>query len=1115
MSFIERYEKTTPYSNDYDETKDYLLALFKGGVTLQPRELSFVQTMLQDQIGRFGDHIFKNGSPVKGAESNITVENDTGIRSVVLTPGIIYFEKRFLRINNDEDTVDGKYTFNVANGQYNFGTDPVSNLVGILSPDSTTITVNDSTIFPESGVVLINDEIIKYTTNENNILGGLTRGYLSTIAATHAFNPEVRVLPQREGKKKDDTAFTFTYNGKSTTAYNENPSDDDQYGTWFNANNFLVGIKIEKSIVTSKEDSSLLDNSKGKPNSKAPGSDRLKVKLSLDVRPLNQEYSDFIRLIEYKNGEKVKRVATAQYSDILKYFARSYDEIFGNFSVIPHKLSLTDWSIAEINADDNRSDGFCLNISPGKTYVSGYQREFLANTKITIDNNRNSLSTPFNNTVQNVFYDYFDVDLSTTPGPIPLDKIFVYTIDVGSPAPTFRAWVRQVARVGSYYRIYYSDASPGFTQNFKTGLAIAFYDSEDPSSLGSSVSEGVIQTAISFSTGKQLNYNIIPNAVNFKDLTAYIKVYQSSVISGGGSPGATAVLDNVLAGETDPSSGSQYQLTSPTPGENTFVIDNSGNVYTTGFTLNQSGGGINQIEWSATPPVADYRVYYKSNAYGSDTIGLEVTELRDTNNSLTMSTPTADKSIDVDQLIGGSPIYFDVYKINSVTDGSGTVYKENVDYILLTGITSKYYYASGIRWIRNRKRPTGNYTLDYNYWNHQGSSGSSANGSFIVPDSFKNSAGSESAYELIPNNRHGILDFRTRNNQVSITDDKWTIGNNALNTYDIRKRTRRPITNFIFAIDHQRYLARYDVVYIDKDGLFKVNQGEPKANPDKPMYPPNALLLAHLYVPAYPRKASNITIFPWKSQRYTQQDLRLLEERISSLERITLNNKLELLALNQKLNPSDTLRGVLVDDFSGHGVADVNNPEYDAGIDPETGSLRLPFEYQHYDLNLKKATAGPNIRFNENTVTLDFNEEIYIENRYATGSDNVNPFDVFTWLGVLKVSPSQDQWTNTNGQPSIIEDSDLRNSHFDGDNPVKGWDREFNFAQRILWGQNADSIRPNTRFASKGRSTIKDSQVEGSPAVPDRGDGSVEAELRASDVAWSSKLIRKNGLDSD
>jgi len=55
---------TNPYNDDFDEFKNYYELLFKPGFAVQARELTQLQTILRDQIKKFGNHIFQHGSVV-------------------------------------------------------------------------------------------------------------------------------------------------------------------------------------------------------------------------------------------------------------------------------------------------------------------------------------------------------------------------------------------------------------------------------------------------------------------------------------------------------------------------------------------------------------------------------------------------------------------------------------------------------------------------------------------------------------------------------------------------------------------------------------------------------------------------------------------------------------------------------------------------------------------------------------------------------------------------------------------------------------------------------------------------------------------------------------------
>ena len=46
-----------PYYDDFDEAKKYLRLLFKPGYAVQARELTQIQSLLQNQVERFGSHV--------------------------------------------------------------------------------------------------------------------------------------------------------------------------------------------------------------------------------------------------------------------------------------------------------------------------------------------------------------------------------------------------------------------------------------------------------------------------------------------------------------------------------------------------------------------------------------------------------------------------------------------------------------------------------------------------------------------------------------------------------------------------------------------------------------------------------------------------------------------------------------------------------------------------------------------------------------------------------------------------------------------------------------------------------------------------------------------------
>jgi len=74
LSYDANLFNINPYYDDFDEDKKFLRTLFRPGRAVQARELTQLQTVLQNQVERIGTHIFDNGAVILGggiAESNI------------------------------------------------------------------------------------------------------------------------------------------------------------------------------------------------------------------------------------------------------------------------------------------------------------------------------------------------------------------------------------------------------------------------------------------------------------------------------------------------------------------------------------------------------------------------------------------------------------------------------------------------------------------------------------------------------------------------------------------------------------------------------------------------------------------------------------------------------------------------------------------------------------------------------------------------------------------------------------------------------------------------------------------------------------------------------------
>lgn len=73
---IETNLNVSPYFDDFSPDKNYYKVLFRPGVALQARELTQLQSILQDQIEKFGDNVFKSGTIISGVNFQYNYKYD-------------------------------------------------------------------------------------------------------------------------------------------------------------------------------------------------------------------------------------------------------------------------------------------------------------------------------------------------------------------------------------------------------------------------------------------------------------------------------------------------------------------------------------------------------------------------------------------------------------------------------------------------------------------------------------------------------------------------------------------------------------------------------------------------------------------------------------------------------------------------------------------------------------------------------------------------------------------------------------------------------------------------------------------------------------------------------
>lgn len=332
-----------PYYDDFEATggpkdSNYMRILFRPGYAVQARELTQIQSILQNQIKQFGDHIFKDGSPVIGGQLSL----DTNVKSIKLEPQY-----------NLEDIVLSDF-----NGKLIRDT-------GSENKRAQVIAIDDTQTYPTMMIrYLRGNEFVDGETIQDAVDGALLAQLIATSSQTTG-----SVVSINEGVFYVDGYFVHVPEQTIVLdPYSKTPS-------------FRVGLQIEEAIVNESQDSTLLDPAQGSFNYQAPGADRYQFSLVLAARTLDStDDSTFFELLRVENGIITQQVIYPIYSEIEKTLARrTYDES-GDYTVRPFRVTPV--------ANTSNTALFDYQIEPGKAYVKGFEFETIGTQKITANKAR-------------------------------------------------------------------------------------------------------------------------------------------------------------------------------------------------------------------------------------------------------------------------------------------------------------------------------------------------------------------------------------------------------------------------------------------------------------------------------------------------------------------------------------------------------------------------------------------------------------------------------------------------------------------------------------------------------------------------------------------------------
>ena len=1010
----------SPYFDDFDSSKNFMKVLYRPGRPVQARELNTVQSTLQNQIERFANHIFKNGSKVSNARTNL-------------------HSKSYVRLLNDP-SVSGLLA----------GTQ----LVGKTSGIRATLVMG---IDAENG-----DPSTLYMVYTTTAIDGTTSVFIPgeeiSILDENGFEVQVVTVrcPTCPGSGLSDI-IAPTGDGQIFTVdegifyfegmFIEVPKQDlliskylvkSENGAITNFSPCKIGLDFVQSIVTYQEDSSLLDPSLGYPNSTAPGADRYKVDLVLAKRSISADDGEnFILLCRLGEGMRIEYMKTdSEYSEIMDTMAKRTFETNGDYTIRPFRVSFlnskknseTDphgWSVGGNEAD------LVAVVTPSVAYVKGYRVETHADMPVAFEKARDTKKmTSFVKNFEGRTYVLGSPQgpgiwpqSNSVPGTMALTSVQIYDGPVtgssvaGAQIGTFKVndieYVSGDVDAGTaIYRYYIYDLE--LTGSNKISNAQSFVNS----------ATGFYTSAVLDTESEKVEvYNANRSALVYRLDRDHVKSLRSSDDPLNGS--INIVLRKKFNGVADGSGNLSFTTSS------NEYFDNAGSSLVGWYVLS---GTVHKFH---APSVTTMDPTTLSLALGAGAAGASVYIIADvlktnqqekskTLTNLTLNTieaPPADVGSTVKL---GQADAFRLHSVKLFLEGSPETPIADItdEYQLETGITDMAYTESSIKRIKAPSQTIGNthrLAINFDYYQHSGTQG------YFTIDSYASALNAEDSgvtYETLPTYissanddfpTSSMIDFRP----VILEDDPIV--------------TLLPSNNSTMIFDIEYYLGRADLLQINKDGVLYIKKGEPSESPAIPRPDKNAMALYHIYLKPYTYSLKDIQTKYIDNRRYTMRDIGALDKRLQNVEYITALNVLEKSAADMSIKDANGLdrykNGFIADNFQDFQAADLQNFEFRAAADRGHRQLRPQFKASNKKLIFNEGrSSGYQLR--GQVATLPFTDVSYVEQPYATKHISVNPYLQYNQKGTMVLSPNNDVWTEESIAPAVVIDVDSGVSDF-------------------------------------------------------------------------------------
>ena len=1026
------------FNNKTAEEKNFLRILFKPGVSVQVRELNQMQSILQNQIDKVGRGVFKEG-PVPELATEATLDRSISYVDLDIDPALITGLVPYLNLVNEirldynpavspQPFINAEVLHYQALPETNRFRFFIKYLNSVQDDNGDNVQEFDHLASPSQVVELAN---LVETELQTQYAAGTNFGtVVDTGKAIHAKSEEGVFFVKGQ----------FVY-AEDQDIYAKVPADD------YLINAKLV-FKVVETIVNYQMDRSLLDNAAGYPNETAPGADRYTIDLQLSILSkdvsdndelfidghekifgYNTPVGDTLSLLEVDDSAVVQ-VARPEFSGITDVLAERTREESGDYTLDPYLIDITGFyndttddskcgrgvysaeqmldsdvvipandisgvaagQLSEKSEADRIKFGesrFVVGVEPSVAYVDGYR--IAEPEKINVVGRKARTTSEFQQTYSNANLGSYLLGTVFTGAPsFDVDTVYDIT-DTGGSNTFATCRVRSIERNGSQYRLYVYDIQFAGSYTSLTGAT--------------TITSGAFSFTIDTTDGVGL-YDPQYNKSIYKLPADFIKSVKNQ------SEEIEFTARKVFTPQSPTATTVVLQLTSPDRFEefgtdSYIIIDASGNIKAVSQAVRNEETNNNQVTLTSSgidtngtvSVIASYRTSLTKKAKALTSITDEVLS----GDNTTVNTNTEIELAN-----------HDIIAITSAQDFAGN----NIDkelFILDNGQRDGCYKKGKVKYIGPEITAsgagTGGLKISYTYFAHGG-------GDYFSVDSYSVDYPEIPSYKDI--RLSDALDFRAK------------LGGGDAGTH--------LDPNSTIDAQIQYYLSRVDKLVVTRESEFKLIEGIPNVVPEEPSIPSTAMHLYTLHVPAYTFCHTMIETSFIDNRRYTMRDIGNINSRVNNLEYYTTLSLLEREANGKQIfetssgNPYDRFKnGIIVDSFAGHDVGNIFDSHYNCSMDSEDPILRPYFETRSIPFTQTGNSQDTNnVSINDGIATLSYSTgPAWIDQQKAAVSISVNPYDVATWLGSFKLSPSSDEWMETRRAPNIVNEvggslSDLR-----------------------------------------------------------------------------------------